>query len=64
MLNVPGCLALTWCVIGYMFLDRREATGAIIASMASISLAWFARQGDVAQGRAPGGRRRGHPGLH
>jgi hypothetical protein len=42
MFNLPGILSLVWCVLGYMFLDRNDSTGAIIASMASLSMAWMA----------------------
>ena len=46
MFNLPGILSLTWCVLGYMFLDRGDSTGAIIASMASLSMAWMATRAD------------------
>ena len=32
-------ISLAWCLLGYLFLDRAEATGAIIASMAAIATA-------------------------
>jgi hypothetical protein len=36
-------VALAWCMIGYWFLDRGEASHAILASLGSITLASLAR---------------------
>ena len=48
MFNLPLILSLVWCVLGYMFLGRSDSTGAIIASMASLSMVWMARKSEAA----------------
>ena len=30
MFNLPGILSLTWCVLGYMFLDRGDSTRGLV----------------------------------
>jgi hypothetical protein len=45
MSRTPNILvALAWCVMGYWFLDRGEASNAILASLGSITAAAFDRQ--------------------
>jgi hypothetical protein len=45
MSKTPNILvALAWCVIGYWFLDRDEASNAILASLGSITAASLGRQ--------------------
>ena len=49
MFSLPLILSLVWCVLGYMFLGRSDSTGAIIASMGSLSMAWMASRSDAAE---------------
>jgi hypothetical protein len=42
---------LAWCSLGYYFLSRCEPTGAILASMAAITIAWIAWKGALSPGR-------------
>jgi hypothetical protein len=46
MSKTPSILvALAWCVIGYWFLDRGEASNAIFASLGSITAAALGKAG-------------------
>jgi hypothetical protein len=51
MFNSPVYPSLAWCVLGYFFLGRCQPAGAILAAMAAITVAWYAREGGSSSGR-------------
>jgi len=44
MFQSPIYPSFAWCSLGYFFLGQGEPMGAILASMAAITIAWLAQK--------------------